>query len=476
VAMTAEATVYTWTSTSSTDWAVSGNWSGGNVPTSLSEAGVTDDRIVFSGTVLPLSNIPNYSSSFWDTIPMVVNSGGTLSLDFSSNFGSSMWANASRTQLTVGDGTNAVTVNINNMTHFARNGVDSTFQVNAGSTLNINGNLTDYGDGDVNKNGIFSINGGALVVTGSANGRISQTDDNLFFNISDAGGIITIAFGGAYTTLSAVTDDFGTVFDHSGGSSKLSARDNGDGTFTVYGPYVWTSSSDTDWSNTANWSGGSVPSSLSDDTPWAATANSIVFSGTVLPTSNIPTFTNDFSDTIPMTINSGGTLNLDFSSNFNSSMWGNATRTQLTVGDGTNAVTLNINNMTYVARNGFTSTYQVNAGSTLNINGNLAEYPDADANKKGVFTLNGGNMVVDGIATGGGTADFDDNTTIDFQSDASSFTMDFGGTYYPTLSDVTDDFGIVFLNNTGGIIGAVDNGDNTFSVRYIPKGTLISIQ
>ena len=237
--------------------------------------------------------------------------------------------------------------------------------------------------------------------------------------------------------------------------------------------YTWTSTSSTDWSVSGNWSGGNVPTSLSEA---GVTDDSIVFSGTVLPLSNIPSYSASFWDTIPMVINSGGTLSLDFSSNFDSSMWANASRTQITVGDGTNAVTLNINNMTYFSRNGVTSTYQVNEGSTLNINGNLSEYADSDANKKGVFMLNGGNMVVDGIATGGGTADFDDNTTIDFQSDASSFTMDFGGTYYPTLSDVTDDFGIVFLNNTGGIIGAVDNGDNTFSVRYIPQGTVITIQ
>jgi len=475
----AQATVYTWTSTSSTDWDVSGNWSGGDVPASLSEAGVTDDSIVFSGTVLPISNIPSYSASFEDTIPMVINSGGTLSLDFSSNFDSSMWANANRTQITVGDGANAVTVNINNMTYFARNGFTSTYLVNAGSLLQFNGNLADYPDGDLNKQGVFSLDGGTIIVTGSA---VFSFDTNASIDFTDRGGSFTMDFGGPYSVLADVTDDFGTVFEHSGGSDYLSAVDNLDGSFTVSGAaiYTWTSTSDTDWSSSGNWSGGNVPALLSDTATsylGPGTDARIVLNGTVMPLSNIPNFGNGLdNDTIPMEIRRGGTLNLDFSSNFDSSMWAQASRTQLTVGDGTNAVTVNINNMTYFARNGFTSTYQVNAGSTLNINGNLAEFPDADANKKGVFTLNGGNMVVDGIATGFGTADFDDNTTIDFQSDASSFTMDFGGTYYNSVSDVTDDFGIVFLNNTGGIIGAVDNGDNTFTVQYIPQGTLISIQ
>ena len=236
--------------------------------------------------------------------------------------------------------------------------------------------------------------------------------------------------------------------------------------------YTWTSNSDTDWTNGANWSGGTAPTSLSNTTDWqvpASPLDTIVFSGTVMPVSNIPSYDGflDFgggpgnitNDTIPMIINSGGTLTLDFSTNFNSSMWAMGSRTQLTVGDGINAVTLNINNMSSFARNDVESTYVVNAGSLLNINGNLNEYGDNGA-KEGVFNLNGGSMVVDGIATGGGTLDFDDNTTFNFSGIGSSLTMDFGGTYYNSLTDVTGDFGTVF----NGAIKAIDNGNGTFTV------------
>lgn len=478
-AASVSATVYTWTSTSSTDWSSPGNWSGGNVPTSLSEAGVTGDSIVFSGTVLPLSNIPNYNSAFWDTIPMVVNSGGTLSLDFSSNFNSSMWANASRTQLTVGDGTNAVTVNINNMAHYARNAVDSTYQVNAGSTLNINGNLADYPDADINKNGVFNLDGGTLNVSGYLNGRWNQGDDNLFINFQANGGQATAAYGGAYNTLSDVTDDFGTVFEHPGGNGFLSALDNGDGTFSVTGTewiYTWTSTSGTDWSSSGNWSGGNVPALLSDTATsflGPGTDARIVLDGTVMPLSNIPNFGNGLgNDTIPMEIRRGGTLNLDFSSNFNSSMWAQASRTQLTVGDGTYAVTLTINNMTYYARNGFTSRYRVNAGSTLQFNGNLADYPDGDLSKQAVFELNGGAILVTGTAA----FDFDTSANVDITHKDGTFTMGFGGPY-TVLADVTADFGTVFqVSVPGYVLRAVDNGDGTFTVSVVAPGTVVLIK
>jgi autotransporter-associated beta strand protein len=230
--ITSQAATYTWISNSDTDWNNTANWSGGLVPTSLSQAGTTSDSIVFNGTVTPTTNIPTYLSSFQDTIPMTFNSGGSFSLNFSTNFNSSMWANASRTQLTVGDGSTPFTLDINNMTYYNRNGVTSTYQVNDGSTLNINGNLTDYPDGDINKKGVFNLDGGTLNVTGNLNGRLGQTDNNLFINFQTNGGETTAAYGGAYANIAAVNTDLDTVFTSSNG---LVTTDNGDSTFSVYG-------------------------------------------------------------------------------------------------------------------------------------------------------------------------------------------------------------------------------------------------
>ena len=233
--ITSQATTYTWISNSDTDWNNTANWSGGVAPTSLSgdtAFAATSDSIVFSGTVLPTTNIPSYLSGFQDTIPMTFNSGGSFSLDFSTNFNSSMWANASRTQLTVGDGSTPFTLDINNMTHYARNGVTSTYQVNDGSTLNINGNLADYPDADINKKGVFNLDGGTLNVTGNLNGRVNQADNNLFINFQNNGGKTTAAYGGAYANIAAVNTDLDTVFTSSNG---LVTTDSGGSTFSVYG-------------------------------------------------------------------------------------------------------------------------------------------------------------------------------------------------------------------------------------------------
>jgi hypothetical protein len=226
--------------------------------------------------------------------------------------------------------------------------------------------------------------------------------------------------------------------------------------------YTWTSASDTDWTNGANWAGGTAPTSLTDTTTTfltTSTVDSIVFSGSVLPTTNIPTF-NDASlnyDNLPMIFNSGGTFTLDFSTSFNDSMWIQSSRTQYTVGNGTDAVTLNVNNMSVYNRNDVDAAWLVNSGSALNINGNLTEYADASLAKNGIFNLNGGAMVVSGIASG---TQWADNTLFNFSGIGSSLTMDFGGSIYTSLTDVTGDFGTVF----NGAIKAIDNGNGTFTV------------
>lgn len=227
--------------------------------------------------------------------------------------------------------------------------------------------------------------------------------------------------------------------------------------------FTWISTSDTDWNNTANWSGGSVPTSLSE--AGTTTSDSIVFNGSVTPTSNIPIYLNGLSDdAIPMTFNSGGSFSLNFSSSFNSSMWATDSRTQLTVGDGINPFTLDINSMSYFARNGVTSTYQVNEGSTLNFNGNLADYPDGDLLKQGVFSIDGGAINVTGTAVFA----FDTNATVNFTKSNSSFTMGYDASLYTSTADVVADFGSVFNAGSGLTLSAVDNG-TSFTITAIPE-------
>lgn len=226
--------------------------------------------------------------------------------------------------------------------------------------------------------------------------------------------------------------------------------------------YTWTSNSSTDWSLGANWAGGTAPTSLTDTTTTflgMSTADSIVFDGTVMPTTNIPTF-NDASlnyDNLPMDFRRGGTFTLDFSTSFQDGIWQQSSREQYIVGNGTDAVTLNINNVNHYNRNDVDSIIVVNSLSTLNFNGNLTEYPDGSLDKDAIFNLNGGSMVVDGIATG---TQWADNTDFNFSGIGSSLTMDFGGSIYNSLTDVTDDFGTVF----NGAIKAIDNGNGTFTV------------
>ncbi len=78
--------------------------------------------------------------------------------------------------------------------------------------------------------------------------------------------------------------------------------------------YTWNGGVDTSWTTAGNWTGGVVPASLQS----ANTSDQIVFSGSTMPSSNIPAFLGYLNDPsrnqIPLVFNSGGTFSLDMSS------------------------------------------------------------------------------------------------------------------------------------------------------------------
>ena len=403
------ATVYTWTSTSSTDWSDGANWDGGVAPTSLTEAGTTSDSFVFSGTVMPTLNIPNYGSGFDDTLPMTLNSGGTMTLDFSSSFNSSLWANASRTQFTVGDGVNAVTLNINNMSFFARNAFTSTFLVNQGSLLNINGNLNEYPDADVNKKGVFNLNGGSMVVDGQAgiqNG-VGQWSGNTSFTFSDLGGSVTMDFGGnIYASLTDVTDDFGTVFQSDLGVSALSAVDNQDGTFTVSASVSpsattlhWFGTGDgVHWGDAANWDLGRIPGAYAADSAF------IQGGATVTVATNAPSSFVIPSLVVRHTEAEGSTLNIAADLPSITDMWIGAANDWAGFVN-QSAGTVDVTGLQLGAAAGLSSSYTLSGGTlavvtptvaasgTMILNGGEATVQTLNMN--GVLDINGGTFTID---------------------------------------------------------------------------------
>ncbi|MDF7806328.1 PKD domain-containing protein [Pontiellaceae bacterium B12219] len=243
---------------------------------------------------------------------------------------------------------------------------------------------------------------------------------------------------------------------------------------TSSGPdYTWNgSAADGDWTNTANWDGGVAPTSLSasagGDDP-----NTITFNGANMPAMNLATFTTGYSaDSASMIFNSGGAFDLDFSTSQNSAPILSESRTLLTVGDGTgptNDVVVNVSNMAMLLRhNSVTADYTVHADGVLNFDGNLETYQQD--NKKATFTLNGGTVVAAGFVGTGVKA----LESIEFTALNGSFTAAYGGEFADFAAVMADANGL-FVNNSGGILEKVDNGDATFTVSAIYSSVLADI-
>lgn len=150
--------------------------------------------------------------------------------------------------------------------------------------------------------------------------------------------------------------------------------------------------------------------------------------------------------------------------NFNrADVWAHPNST-FTIGDGdmTTLAQANFIATVNLARLG-SMTYNINADGTLQIN---AGFLWSSGSNNMVANLFGGSIISTGAVTSGLKADA--NSFMSFQSAASSFTAAFGGEF-ADLTEVTSQFGVSFLNDTGsGFLSAVDNG-STFTVSVIPE-------
>jgi len=242
--------------------------------------------------------------------------------------------------------------------------------------------------------------------------------------------------------------------------------------------YVWSGAIDSDWNNAANWDANGVP--VDDHTSGGLTLNtndSVVFSGTIMPSNN-PGFGSNFDSTnsgkwsVPtMEFNSGGSIDFNLTSSHNNGMFTNlpsgsyGTRDILTVGDGitggTEDVTVNLTEGMMLNRhaNGIHN-FIVNADGTLNMAGAIA--PRA-APRGYLITVNGGTVDIDGNAGGLNDA----HNTVDFTDFGGTFTADYGS--FADIAAVTSALGTDFLNNTSGTLLATDNGDGSYTVSVVPE-------
>lgn len=269
------ATIYTWQSTGGTDWNTSGNWDGNGVPVdeSSGHTGLNGDMtIVFSGTVMPTTNVPGMGGSHpnqaYNTPILDIRSGGALTVDYvGGNDG--LWINRSapETLLIVGDGVGApdeVTLNVTGSLELIRHtgGGPFTTVVNADGKLAVQNELQlSY---HPTRFAVLDIDGGTVEIGGNLRGVLYPSEPSSSqsrIEIEDAGsvtvggtvlnflrsgsnppyavvdfldphGAFTADFGGNFADITAVNNAIGSVFVSTTGW-RLAATDNLNGSYTV---------------------------------------------------------------------------------------------------------------------------------------------------------------------------------------------------------------------------------------------------
>ena len=242
-------------------------------------------------------------------------------------------------------------------------------------------------------------------------------------------------------------------------------------------PLTWTGSSDSNWSNTANWIAGvlpvdNAPGTGDDEGLTMVHSDEVVFAGNTIPT-NFPYIGGNIGgkDSPSLRFNSGGTTDLAVVGNDNS-FWttSEATRDVLTVGDGVGGgvedVTLNLTMGAYLQRYGSNTTHNfvVNSDGTLSITSSasfLSFRYQSSSNQLARFTIAGGAVVINNPISGIKALA---GNYIDFTKPGGSFTFWRGGDF-PSIASVRSSLGVDFLNNTGWpYFRVVDNNDGTFTV------------
>ncbi len=221
---------YTWTGTTSTDWATNSNWSssGGTHPGAASTdiviintTGANQPIVAAGSGTISIASITIGKSG--STVPsLTVLTGSTLSLSGSITFAS---VTASSTATLAGAGTiNAASIAITATSTSAANTLTLVSSITA---LNVTGNIaftTVHANPSKNGDATFNITGGTVAVTGT----ITTTNANSgnFSTLSVASGATlklanTTAFSGlSATTTNTLTFSSGSTINYSGTTAQ----------------------------------------------------------------------------------------------------------------------------------------------------------------------------------------------------------------------------------------------------------------
>jgi hypothetical protein len=473
------------------------------------------DVIEFSGSTMPTNNLPGIGGFYTPDVAtnstprMVFNSGGTFDLAIV-GYEDEVFTNTNGTDrvvITVGDGigggTEDVTVNWTGGDELSRHG-DCIHQY----VINEDGTLNRLGGFDFSRNatriGKMTIDGGTVVVSGTTYELKAQAA--AVINFAALGSSYQSAWGGEFNSISDVEASFGVDFLNTSGvaGSELVASSIGSGwkvellssteVADLYKTYTWTGAVDGNWSNAANWDANGIPVDDTADTEakyvglTLPSTYSIVLDGSTMPTSNVPEIGNWYDNSYPyagnspmMVFNSGGEFNLDgtkgefgaFLTNPN-----NDARTILTVGDGIGGgaddVTVNVllgggsDGLQWRGvlnrHNNGSHNYLVKSDGTLNLECTTTNFLSASyspTTRPVTFTIEGGTVVINDAVR-----DLTGTCYVSFSAPGGTFTAKYGE-QFPSITEVWDSLGTVFLDDTGnpfGTLQAVDVGGTNFTV------------
>jgi hypothetical protein len=248
--------------------------------------------------------------------------------------------------------------------------------------------------------------------------------------------------------------------------------------------YTWLGTSDSDWTNTANWDANGVPvdTVAGGNLDQINSTDRIIINGPA-PTVNVPTFSggNAFSgatSNTPQVDLLGGAFTVS------QAVWNNQGLVHRTgdwnssVGDGNLGNGLAVYNFNMLGNqmsrdDNNDMTWTVEADGTLNITNPGSTLDFAYSSTRCVdFHLNGGSVTFSKAIGLDGYAD----NYFDFTAPGASVTADFGGSFTDIGAvDTAIGNNIHFISTNSQTIGSQDNGDGTFTVSVIPEPSTFAL-